>query len=249
MTTTVTCELMRSRWTDPASRPLFKGKLIDPEGCCCAQGDVLRVMGKDDDDLRRMDQTVADMAVADALGISLFHSVLLRYVNDSAQGCPEKVLQFTNDGLGKVLGPSWRSVIAFGEHMSRMTDAQWAAAGAAARAAAWAAAGAAARAAAWAAAGAAAGAAARAAAWAAAGAAAWAAAGAAARAAAGAAAWDAAWDAARAAAGAAAWDAAGDAAWELVGWTKLTTASYFLKFFGITDAATFVAEAEKRWRD
>ena len=211
--TTVTCDSLRTRWNDPNSRPLFKGSLIDESGCCCAQGDVLRLCGMSDDNLRQMSQERADREVADKLGISLFHSILLRKVNDSQDGCPANVLLFTNAGLGSVLGPSWRSVIAFGEHMSKMTDAQWAAAWDAARDAA------------------------RAAAWAAA------------RAAAGAAAGDAA--AAWAAAGAAAGDAAGAAAWaaagELVGWTKMTTEPYFLKFFGITDAKAWVTEQEKRW--
>ena len=233
--TTVTCDSLRTRWNDPNSRPLFKGSLIDESGCCCAQGDVLRLCGMSDDNLRQMSQERADREVADKLGISLFHSILLRKVNDSQDGCPANVLLFTNAGLGSVLGPSWRSVIAFGEHMSKMTDAQWAAAWDAARDAARAAAWAAARDAAWAAA--------RAAAWDAARDAAWDAARDAARAAA--------WAAARAAAGAAAGDAAGAAAWaaagELVGWTKMTTEPYFLKFFGITDAKAWVTEQEKRW--
>ena len=128
----VTCEMMRERWTNPNARPLFKGGLIDSEGCCCAQGDVLRASGVSDEELRAMEQRRADHEVASRLGISLFHSVLLRAVNDTQEGCPERVLVFTDDGLGKVLGPNWRSVIAFGEHMGRMTDAQWDAAWAAA---------------------------------------------------------------------------------------------------------------------
>jgi hypothetical protein len=170
-----------------------------------------------------MAQDRADRQVADTLGISLFHSVLLRKVNDSKTGCPENVLLFTNAGLGSVLGPNWRSVIAFGEHMGEMTDKQWAAAVSAARAAAVSAAVSAARDAAVSAA--------RDAAWAAA--------------------WSAAWVAAVSAAGDAAWAAARDAAGaasELMGWSKLTTEPYFLKFFGIADAKAFVEAAEKRWR-
>jgi len=34
-----------------------------------------------------------------------------------------------------------------------------------------------------------------------------------------------------------------------MGWLKLTTDPYFLKFFGITDAKAFMEAAEKRWRD
>jgi len=64
----------------------------------------------------------------------------------------------------KVLGDQAETILAFWRHLDRMTPAQWAAAGDAARDAAWAAA----RAAAWAAAGAAARAAAGDAAWAAA---------------------------------------------------------------------------------
>lgn len=60
---------MVARW-ESAERPLFKGCLIDDDGCCCAQGDVLRVCGMSDDELRRIEPREADRRVAEELGIS-----------------------------------------------------------------------------------------------------------------------------------------------------------------------------------
>jgi hypothetical protein len=170
------------RWDSGEGKP-YKGKLIDfgeferdPTniGCMCAQGQVLHLAaGWSPERLRDAEQEEADRETARFLNVSVAHAILLRNVNDSVDGAPSIVL--TNPE--KVLGDQARTVLAFWLHLDRMTDEQWDAAGAAARAAAWAAA----RAAAWAAAWAAARDAARAAAWAAARAAAWAAAGAAAR--------------------------------------------------------------------
>lgn len=150
-----TIKSITDRWTNPELRPLFKGSLIDADGCCCAQGDILRnECAMTDDQLRNLNQSVADRKVAEELGISLFHSVLLRKVNDTQDGCPQDVLT----DPGKVLGPEWERVLSLGWHLHRMTNKQWNAAMDAARAAAgdaWAAAGeaaGAARAAAWAAA-------------------------------------------------------------------------------------------------
>ena len=140
-----------ARWEDPAARPLFKGSLIDEDGCCCAQGDILRTYcGWDDAALRRDSiQAEADREVGKALGISLFQSVLLRVVNDRQDGCPQDVLRAPE----KVLGDQAHILLAFGRHFDRMNKDQWdtarAAAWAAAGAAAWAAAGAADGAAAW----------------------------------------------------------------------------------------------------
>jgi len=175
MQATTLIEMMVTRWSDPAARPLFKGSLIDDEGCCCAQGDVLRVCGWDDERLRSVEQYTADREVAAALGISVTHAVLLRQVNDRADGCPQDVLAHPE----RILGDQASRVLAFWKYLDGMTAGQWEAA----RDAAWDAATAAARGgdAAWAAAGDAAGAAARAAAR------------------------DAAWDAAKAAAKAAIW--------------------------------------------
>ena len=227
----ITIQGVCDRWSG-LERPLFKGMLIDTDGCCCAQGDVLRLSGRSDDELRDMDQTIADREVARLLGISVAHSVLLRHVNDRQDGCPQDVLLHPE----RVLGDQAKRVLAFWQRIDFMTPEQWLtareAAGLTAREAARETAWAAARetacdaameaagVAAWEAAGAAAREAAREAAWVAARETAWAAAraaaGEAARAAAGAAAWAAArvaaCDAAREASGVAAWEAAGAAA-------------------------------------
>ena len=165
---TVTIEAIVQRWTNPNARPLFKGNLISEDGCCCAQGDVLRCSGWTDDHLRSITQENADKEVSKILGISRGHAVLLRIVNDRADGCPQYVL--TNPE--KVLGPNAKVVLAFFRHFDTLDHDGWikvaaarAAAGAAARDAARAAAWAAAGAAAWDAAGDAAGAAAGDAAW------------------------------------------------------------------------------------
>ena len=168
---TITPEFMVQRWTDPKSRPLFKGSLIDETGCKCAQGDVLACSGWTDEQLRAMTQDSADSEVAKILGISRAHAVLLRQVNDAKDGCPQEVLSNPE----KVLGDQADKVLSFWLRLDGLTSEQWDAAGDAAGDAAWDAAWDAAGAAAWSAAGAAA--------WSAA----WSAAGDAARAAAGAA--------------------------------------------------------------
>lgn len=131
----ITIDDIRKRWSGP-DRPKFaKQRLWDEEKQCgCAQGDILFACGIAPKDFPP--QEAADKEVAKRLGISLFHSVLLRVVNDSQEGCPEKVLQFTDDGLGSVLGPNWRVAVAFGEHMHSMNAAAQSAAGSAARIAA-----------------------------------------------------------------------------------------------------------------
>ena len=145
--TTITPESMVQRWTDPKARPLFRGSLIDDDGCKCAQGDVLACAGWTDGQLRGLSQDKADMEVAKVLGISTAHAVLLRRVNDKKDGCPQDVLAAPE----KILGDQAGNLLAFWLHLDRMTGDDWekvAAAGAAARdaagAAAWDAAGAAA---------------------------------------------------------------------------------------------------------
>ena len=157
---TITPEFMVQRWTDPKSRPLFKGSLIDETGCKCAQGDVLACSGWTDEQLRAMTQDSADSEVAKILGISRAHAVLLRQVNDAKDGCPQEVLSNPE----KVLGDQADKVLSFWLRLDGLTSEQWDAAGAAARDAAWDAAWGAARDAAWPAAWSAAGDAARAAA-------------------------------------------------------------------------------------
>ena len=176
--TTITLDSMVQRWTDPKARPLFKGSLIDDDGCKSAQGDVLACAGWTDGQLRELSQDKADMEVAKVLGISTAHAVLLRRVNDKKDGCPQDVLAAPE----KILGDQAGNLLAFWLHLDRMTcddwekvaaardaagaaardaagDAAWTAAGDSAGAAAWTAAWTAARTAARTAAGAAAGAA------------------------------------------------------------------------------------------
>jgi hypothetical protein len=167
MQETIAIETIVSRWSG-LERPLFKGKLIDSDGCKCAQGDVLSCVGFSDEQLYKMEQRDADIETAKALGISVTHSVLLRSVNDKVDGAPQIVL--TNPE--QVLGDKAPYLLAFWLYLDQMSVAAWdlawdaagdaapAAAGAAAPAAAGAAAWDVAGAAAWAAAGAAAGAAA-----------------------------------------------------------------------------------------
>jgi hypothetical protein len=221
-----------ARWDANEGKP-YKGTLIDwaayeadPDniGCMCAQGQVLHVIGgMTASAIREIGgQSEADAQTAKLLNISRCHAILLRNVNDNADGAPSIVL--TNPG--KVLGDQWSKLLDFWWAFDQFDTAQWKKV-AAARAAAWAAAGDAAGAAARAAAGDAARAAAGAAAWAAAWAAAGDAAGDAARAAAG--------DAARAADWAAAGAAAGAAAWEIQGFAVLTQRGrdvFFLPMLG-----------------
>lgn len=118
-----------ARWTNPELRPLFKGALIDDDGCCCAQGDILRHECKmSDQQLKEMRQSEADGLVAKELGISRFQAVLLRVVNDCKDGCPQDVLTHPEDVLGKYA----QQCLAFGRHLDAMTPEQRAAAGAAA---------------------------------------------------------------------------------------------------------------------
>jgi hypothetical protein len=124
-------EMVLDRWTN--ERPKFaKGALIRmnyatekmaDSYCCCAQGDAMIACGVPALELYHMHQVEADRKVADLLGISMFHSIMLREVNDSMDGCPENVLRFSDDGLGQVLGPNWRAAIALGEWIDASTGA------------------------------------------------------------------------------------------------------------------------------
>jgi hypothetical protein len=119
-----------ARWRS-AARASFGGKLIDDEGCCCAQGDVLRAAGWKDEQLRSTEQQDADREVARLLGISRAHSALLRHVNDSKDGCPQDVL----DHPERVLGDRAELVLAFWRRLDAMTQDDWNGATAAAAAA------------------------------------------------------------------------------------------------------------------
>ena len=178
-------------WNRGDGKPM-KGSLVDVtawergDGYCamCAQGQVLALAGGwDYAKLRDTEQSEADRETAKLLNISRAHAVLLRNVNDKADGAPSIVLT----DPGKVLGDQWSKLLdiwwLFDNYSAddwRKVAAAWDAAGyaagSAARFAAWDAAWYAAGYAAWAAARDAAGDAAGDAAWAAAGDAAWAAA-------------------------------------------------------------------------
>jgi hypothetical protein len=170
-----------ARWDSGDGKP-YKGKLIDwiahqenPEsmGCMCAQGQVLHAVGGwDFAKLRDTDQFNADMETAKLLNISRAHAILLRNINDKADGAPSIVLT----DPGNVLGDQWSKLLDFWWMFHNYTTEEWRKV-AAARSAAWSAARSAARsaaedaaedaaeAAAWSAARSAAGAAAGAAAW------------------------------------------------------------------------------------
>ena len=212
-----------TRWDSGDGKP-YKGRLIDwrayeddPEntGCMCAQGQVLSLVGGwGPQKLRDTAQSIADAETAKLLNISRGHAILLRNINDKADGSPSIVLT----DPGRVLGNQWSKLLDMWWLFDNYSAKAWRKVAAARDAA---------------------GAAARDAAWDAAWAAAWAAAGAAA----GDAAWDAAWAAARAAARDAArdadWAAAGAAASEIQGYSLLIERGdkpFFLPMFGI---ATF----------
>jgi hypothetical protein len=218
------------RWNSDEGKP-YKGSLIDRDSysegdlsCMCAQGQVLHVVGGwDADRLSNTEQAEADRETAKLLNISRAHAVLLRNINDKADGAPAVVLT----DPGKVLSEQWSKLLDFWWHMDTLGAYEWekvAAAWVAARVAA----GEAARAAAWVAA--------RDAAKAAAGDAAWDAA------------WAAAWDAAKAAAGDAAWDAARVAAWDAAG-DAAGDAAWAAAWAAARDAAVEIQGAEIFKRD
>ena len=79
----------------------MKGRLIDNDGCMCAQGQVLHyVGGLTPEGLREMEQADADLQTAELLGISRSHAVLLRRVNDILPGAPTCVLTEPEKVLG-----------------------------------------------------------------------------------------------------------------------------------------------------
>ena len=122
-TQTLTPEIVADRFAG-ADRPLFKGKLIDggdDDVCYCAQGWILHWSGWSDDRLRSVEQKEADEAVAKQLGISTAHSILLRQVNDSKEGCPQDVLTAPE----KVLGDQAHRVLAFWRRLDAMTPDDW----------------------------------------------------------------------------------------------------------------------------
>lgn len=134
-----TIEELLDYW--PGNIP-FKGALVSKDGSCmCAQGQALHFLdGLTVDELRMINQAIADKRIAKLFGISLAHSILLRLVNDGQEGAPSCVIRNPE----QVLGDQAHVVLAFWRHLDQMNPADWAAAGEAALAAAGEAAGAAA---------------------------------------------------------------------------------------------------------
>lgn len=130
-----------ARWNTDEGKP-YKGKLIDWDaykkdptniGCMCAQGQVLHLVGGwTAERLEYITQTSADDEVAKLLNISRTHAVLLRHINDNADGAPAVVLA----DPGAVLGDQWSKLLDFWWYLDGLTAEQWAATRDAARAAA-----------------------------------------------------------------------------------------------------------------
>ena len=123
-------------WQTDEGKP-YKGTLIDMDaynadptspGCMCAQGQVLHYAGWDWYDLDNVPQDEADREVAKLLNISNAHAVLLRIVNDRADGAPAVVLT----DPGAVMGDQWSKVLDFWWYLDTMSSAAWKAAWAAA---------------------------------------------------------------------------------------------------------------------
>ena len=120
-------------WGTDEGKP-YKGRLIDLEayrespdslGCMCAQGQVLHfINGWTPEQLYQAAQYEADMAVSNALNISIAHSALLRIVNDRQDGAPAVVLT----DPGKVLGSEWSKVLDFWHYLDGLSHEQWEAA-------------------------------------------------------------------------------------------------------------------------
>jgi len=123
-------EKILSFWKDPRNIP-FKGHLISseppaegqpPTTCMCAQGQVLHIAaGLSEEDLLQMEQIDADKEVAELLGISVSHSVLLRVINDTTEGAPSDVL--TNPE--KYLGPNYETVLDFWKRLDNLQEEDW----------------------------------------------------------------------------------------------------------------------------
>jgi len=131
-----------TRWNTDEGRP-YKGRLIDWDayngdnhdiGCMCAQGQLLHFVGGWlPERLLNTGQREADAETAKLLNISRAHAVLLRRVNDRADGAPAIVLEKP----GAVIGNQWSKLLDFWWHLDGMTADHWAAAGGAAYKAGW----------------------------------------------------------------------------------------------------------------
>jgi hypothetical protein len=225
MANPTTVEELLAFW--PGNIP-FKGSLVSDDGSCmCAQGQALHFLdGMSADDLSNLEQEEADKRVAELLGISRAHAVLLRLINDTEDGAPSVVIRDPE----KVIGDQAHIVLAFWRHLDHMSPEDWIA-----RASAWASARASARDSARDSARASARDSARDSAWASA----WASARASA------------WDSARASAWASARASARDSAWASAGATNEIQGAavmranglpfFFLPLFGFADPESVIA--------
>jgi hypothetical protein len=123
-------ETLLAFWKEPRNIP-FKRSLIseeppkdgeNPTTCMCAQGQALYMIGGyTEEDLRNTEQSKADKKVAELLGISVAHSILLRQINDCQDGAPSDVL--TNPE--KYLGKNYQTVLNFWTFMDSLSEDQW----------------------------------------------------------------------------------------------------------------------------
>ena len=133
-----------ARWDAGTDKP-FKGHLIDLDAylpttsynearsldltapppslsCMCAQGQILHTLDKwPAYKLANTAQSIADRRVAELLGITVPHAVILRNINDSAPGAPSDVLR----DPAKYLGAYTDQIIAFWKHLDAYTEEQW----------------------------------------------------------------------------------------------------------------------------
>lgn len=117
-----------ARWNTDEGKP-SKGGLIEIDkyedgnlSCMCAQGQVLHVLGGwDSVVLSKAWQDVADEETVKLLKISRAHSVLLRQVNDRADGQPAKVLT----DPGAILGDQWSKLLDFWWYIDAIDDKEW----------------------------------------------------------------------------------------------------------------------------
>jgi len=129
-------------WATDEGKP-YKESLIDMDawesnpddiGCMCAQGQVLHLLGGwTPEQLDKTIQYEADRKTAELLNISRAHAVLLRQINDSAEGAPAIVLTDPS----KVLGENWSTVLDFWYALDKPQPTTGKDALAAAREAAW----------------------------------------------------------------------------------------------------------------
>jgi len=116
-----------TRWNARDGRPL-SGMLIaddttsaDKADCMCAQGWALYEGGMSLNKIADLSQPDADREVADRLGISRAHAILLRQINDSRPDSPSVVL--TNPAA--ILGDQSERLLSFWRHLDMMSDDDW----------------------------------------------------------------------------------------------------------------------------